>query len=37
MIEHIGLRAAQFETSKSFFIEALAPLGIAPAVEFPCA
>lgn len=35
MIDHIGLHTAQFEASKAFFIRALAPLGITPAVEFP--
>jgi catechol 2,3-dioxygenase-like lactoylglutathione lyase family enzyme len=34
MIDHIGLRTAQFEASKQFFISALAPLGIAPKVEY---
>lgn len=29
------LRTAQFEASNTFFIKALAPLGIAPEVEFP--
>lgn len=35
MIDHIGLRTAQFEGSKRFFIAALAPLGITPTVEYP--
>ena len=35
MFDHIGLRTAKFESSKQFFITALAPLGIAPAVEYP--
>lgn len=35
MIDHIGLRTAQFEHRKKFFIAALAPLGITPAAEYP--
>lgn len=35
MFDHIGLRTAKFESSKQFFISALAPLGIAPVVEYP--
>lgn len=35
MIDHIGLRTTQFLASKNFFTLALAPLGIAPAVEYP--
>ncbi|QBK05915.1 VOC family protein [Hylemonella gracilis] len=35
MIDHIGLRTAQFERSKTFYTHALAPLGITPQVEYP--
>ncbi len=35
MIGHIGLRTARFESSKQFFISVLAPLGVAPTVEYP--
>lgn len=35
MIDQIGLRTARFESSKQFFISALAPLGITPKVEYP--
>jgi len=35
VIDHIGLRTTQFLASKNFFTLALAPLGIAPAVEYP--
>lgn len=34
MIDHIGLRTAWFESSKQFFLSALAPLLIAPKTEY---
>ena len=35
MFDHIGIGATNLEASKTFFLEALAPLGVAVALEVP--
>ena len=35
MFDHIGVGVSNFESSKAFFLEALAPLGIGVVMEFP--
>jgi catechol 2,3-dioxygenase-like lactoylglutathione lyase family enzyme len=35
MLDHIGIAVTHIEKSKSFYIPALAPLGIAIVMEFP--
>ena len=34
MLDHVGLDASDYEVSKAFDLQALAPLGIAPVMEF---
>ncbi len=34
MIDHIGLEVSNLETSKEFYTQALAPLGITPLMEY---
>jgi catechol 2,3-dioxygenase-like lactoylglutathione lyase family enzyme len=35
MFDHIGLRVSDFDASKRFFLDALAPLGVGVVMEFP--
>ena len=35
MFDHIGIGVSDLESSKTFFLEALAPLGVGVVVEFP--
>ena len=35
MIDHIGIAVSDIETSRAFYTEALAPLGIGVIMEFP--
>ena len=35
MFDHIGIGASNLETSKAFFVKALAPLGVTVVMEFP--
>ncbi len=35
MLDHVGLNVSDYEASKSFYLQALAPLGITAVMEFP--
>ncbi|HEY1941040.1 MAG TPA: VOC family protein [Roseiarcus sp.] len=35
MLDHIGFAVKDFEASRRFYVEALAPLGVGVAMEFP--
>lgn len=35
MFDHIGIGVSDLESSKTFFLEALAPLGVGVVMEFP--
>ena len=35
MLDHVGLNVSDYEASKAFYLQALAPLGIAAVMDFP--
>ena len=35
VLDHVGLNVSDYEVSKAFYLQALAPLGVGPVMEFP--